>query len=81
MFPPETTKEKLAVPIAATNIEDSQIWPFTTDGEYTVKIGYKVLFDDRSSSLPSSSVNNEDYKPLWKAIWSAKAPPKIKNFI
>lgn len=81
IFPPEISKDILAVPIAATPVADKQIWPYTTDGVYTVKSGYKVLIDEGNSNSPSSSSGSDVNKPFWKAIWTAKVPPKIRNFI
>ncbi|KAK7278826.1 hypothetical protein RJT34_23864 [Clitoria ternatea] len=56
-------------------------WPYTKNGEYTVKSGYRAikLWADATEQGPSPS-SSPDIS-LWKAVWEAKVPKKIQMFI
>ena len=53
--------------------EQVLIWPFTTDGEYSVKWGYKLLQDGVMQQTPGPS-NSDTMKPLWKANLASQCP-------
>ncbi|KAF7844736.1 reverse transcriptase [Senna tora] len=61
---------------------DKLIWPWSKDGSYVVKTGYKFARDvvEPVRSLdPSCSFVTPS--SLWKAIWGVKAVPKVRNFL
>ena len=63
-------------PLPSSNQRDKLIWPFTPNGQYTVKSGYRFLYEGNSTNLASA----ED--PLfWKKIWGLEVPNKVKNFV
>ena len=56
------------------------IWPFTPDGEYSVKLGYKFLQNEVLQQQLGPS-NIDTMKPLWTSLWSLDVPGKIRNFL
>ena len=59
-------------------MEDVLMWPFTPTGSYTVKFGYRFLYNSRS-------LDNRDYQlddnRLWKKVWGMQVQPKVRNFL
>ncbi|KAF4391669.1 hypothetical protein F8388_005434 [Cannabis sativa] len=67
----------LGIPID-THSEDMLIWPFTKDGNYIVKSGYRVA---REINLtPTRSSNMDQTHAWWKMWWSLNLPPRMKLF-
>ena len=64
------------IPLSSTNQMDVLVWPFTPSGNYSVKSGYRFLFEN--STQPQRT---EQDSGLWKKIWSLEVPSKIKNFV
>ena len=64
------------IPLSSFSQEDKLIWPFTPSGQYTVKSGYRFLYE---SSSPEQ-ITEED-SVFWKKIWGLQVPNKVKNFI
>ncbi|KAF4398351.1 hypothetical protein G4B88_025330 [Cannabis sativa] len=59
-------------------IEDSLSWPYTPNGQYMVKSGYRV---GREINLhPTRCYNMEGIHKWWKMIWSMQLPPRMKLF-
>ncbi|KAF4381365.1 hypothetical protein G4B88_030272 [Cannabis sativa] len=59
-------------------IEDSLSWPYTPNGQYMVKSGYRV---GREINLhPTRHCNMEGIHKWWKMIWSMQLPPRMKLF-
>ncbi|XP_060958282.1 uncharacterized protein LOC133030087 [Cannabis sativa] len=59
-------------------IEDTLTWPYTPNGEYIVKSGYRV---GREINLhPTRCSNMEEVNKWWKMIWSLQLPPQMKLF-
>ena len=56
------------------------VWPFTTDGNYSVKNAYRLLASEEGSANPSSSMIIEQ-KCLWKKPWQIRSPTKIRHFM
>ena len=56
------------IPLCRTIQEDVLIWPFNPDGIYSVKSGYKFLYEEHLGKQLGPS-ENEALKPLWKEIW------------
>jgi len=71
-----------AIPVFVTKMEDSRIWPFVKNGEYSVKSGYhvchrKVLAGNDSKPGSSHYIDSK----VWKSIWSISATKKVVSFI
>ena len=60
--------------------EDILIWPYTADGDYSVRSTYRMLVDNENQSLPSSFAPN-GVGSMWKKIWKVQVPHKIRHFL
>ncbi|XP_026433777.1 uncharacterized protein LOC113331264 [Papaver somniferum] len=58
--------------------EDKLIWEPNSSGEFSVKSAYKAINND--SSLRSSQQSSFP-KVVWKNLWKAKVPHKVKLFL
>ncbi|KAF4360260.1 hypothetical protein F8388_020551 [Cannabis sativa] len=59
-------------------MEDTLIWPYTPNGNYIVKSGYRI---GRELNLhPTRCSNMEDIHKWWKMMWSMQLPPRMKLF-
>ncbi|KAM1229134.1 hypothetical protein ACFX13_008346 [Malus domestica] len=58
------------------------VWLYNLRGAFTVSSGHRVAraLVQSTSAGASSSEGSNAFSPLWKAIWRAKIPPKVKNF-
>ena len=77
LFLPHEAKLIKSIPISLVDCNDKIFWPLSTDGEYSVKSGYRLLSSLSASETPSSSDNSQS-KEIWKAIWSSKVPNRVK---
>lgn len=62
--------------------EDFIAWHYDKAGMFTVRSAYKIgLIEQlRSNNLGASSSHEEGVRALWKHIWSAPVPQKIRFF-
>ena len=56
------------------------VWPFTTDGNYSVKSAYCLLASEEGNANSSPSTITEQ-KCLWKKLWQIQSPTKIRYFM
>ncbi|KAL4273863.1 hypothetical protein GQ457_13G003900 [Hibiscus cannabinus] len=71
-----------SIPIGGPNVKDELIWPYSKNGEYSVKSGYHLSFSSKQvPPLTSSSNDVNSDQDLWDSIWSINTPPKIRAFI
>ncbi|KAL5806555.1 hypothetical protein ACOSQ4_029288 [Xanthoceras sorbifolium] len=68
----------LEIPLSFGDCNDSLIWHFDKNGEYSVKSGYRVAAQEKFSLKGSSSCPDSKW---WLALWNLNIPPKIKIFI
>lgn len=69
------------MPLRWTAGQDAIVWPYTKPGEYYVKSRYYVLKEmDRPACVPPST-SNPIQQDIWRMIWGAEIPPKIKIFL
>ncbi|XP_060974461.1 uncharacterized protein LOC133039585 [Cannabis sativa] len=67
----------LGIPIDIHS-EDMLVWPFTKDGHYIVKSGYRVA---REINLaPTRCSNMDQTHAWWKMWWNLNLPPRMKLF-
>lgn len=66
LFSPRDKELINSIPLCGKPMEDVLMWPFTPSGSYTVKSGYRFLYNSRS-------LDNGDYQlddnRLWKKAW------------
>ncbi|TQE13975.1 hypothetical protein C1H46_000397 [Malus baccata] len=73
-----------SMPICFRLPADRLIWHFHNRGLYMVKSGYNVarkLVQSPSLSASTSNSDGNSYTKLWKSVWKAKVPPKVKVFV
>ncbi|KAF7812642.1 reverse transcriptase [Senna tora] len=80
MFDSESAQAILATPIMGVD-EDRRIWPFTIDGQYYVKTGYKCALSELRAASASSNKSSGSGERVWESLWKANVAPKIKDFI
>ncbi|KAL5800890.1 hypothetical protein ACOSQ3_032522 [Xanthoceras sorbifolium] len=68
----------LEIPLSFGECNDSLIWHFDKNGEYSVKSGYRVAAQEKLALKGSSSCPDSKW---WLALWNLNIPPKIKIFI
>ena len=81
-IPTEIKEEIRNIRLPLTNVVDKLMWSVSSNGQYTVKVGYlwlqehkkKRRIDEPSTSTP---VGNE----CWKMLWKLRVQPKIKHFL
>ena len=69
-----------SMPVSLHTDRDALIWPWTPDGDYSVKSAYLILANESFLSQAGSS-NPEASKPLWNGIWRLKVLNKVKQFL
>ena len=67
------------IPLARSQTEDSLIWPFTANGQYNCKSGYRFLKDLEIGAEGGTQPDLD--KKIWKSIWSLEIPNKYKIFL
>lgn len=69
------------IPVSCFKREDSLVWHFLSDGNYSVKSGYRIAFKNRHQKIdcqPSSSFTPN--KNIWSMIWKLEVPHKVLHF-
>ena len=61
-------------------MEDVLFWPYTSNGVYSCKSGYRFLKEEAKMEVTNQVPSLRD-KHVWKAIWSMQVPQKVKTFI
>ena len=78
LFAPNEDDLIKRIPLAWMACADEIFYPFTQQGNYTCKSGYKFLkesYDGLDSGEEQPDTN------FWRKVWMLKGPKKIKNFI
>ncbi|BFG37837.1 hypothetical protein CerSpe_241110 [Prunus speciosa] len=77
LFLPLDVDEILRVPLSLRSPPDCLIWHFDRKGKFSVKSAYRVALTlSTDPDPPSSSISG--MAQLWKWVWNAKLPEKIK---
>ncbi|GAU21787.1 hypothetical protein TSUD_329120, partial [Trifolium subterraneum] len=69
----------ISLPISFRLPQDTLIWNWEKDGVYSVRSAYHLLCDEKARLQPGPSCPKRS--KLWKEIWRAPVPNKVKNFI
>nr|XP_023894138.1 uncharacterized protein LOC112006071 [Quercus suber] len=76
VFEPAEAAIIKAIPLSSFSQRDKLIWPFTLSGQYTVKLGYRFLYEGCTTDQAPA-----DDSLFWKKIWGLEVPNKVKNFV
>ena len=61
--------------------KDRLIWPFTKNGEYTVRSGYHKAKEGQKEGKNRPSSSHLVDEKVWKIVWKGNLPSKIQNFL
>ncbi|GAU10749.1 hypothetical protein TSUD_425820, partial [Trifolium subterraneum] len=75
IFPLHTAKRILEVPLFDMIEEDKLLWIDSTQGQYSVKSGYKLM------SNIAGTANVMYQQDDWQSLWTILAPPKAKHLL
>ncbi|KAK9995232.1 hypothetical protein SO802_024935 [Lithocarpus litseifolius] len=69
------------IPLSNVASEDILYWPYSSNGVYSSKSGYKFLkMEDELMDRAHNSVVEDDSQ-VWKRLWSMNAPQKVKTLL
>jgi hypothetical protein len=80
IFLPYDAEAILKIPLSDRSPPDRLIWHANRDGKFTVRSGYHLLLRESRTSNPECSRQGEP-DPLWKTIWAAQIPAKVRTFL
>ncbi|KAL0004830.1 hypothetical protein SO802_012391 [Lithocarpus litseifolius] len=80
LFSAEEAELIKKIPLSQEAAEDILFWPHSCDGRYNCKTGYRFLKEEEELNVESRVAAN-DYKHVWREIWSLKVPPKVKSLL
>ncbi|KAL0002087.1 hypothetical protein SO802_015868 [Lithocarpus litseifolius] len=80
LFTPQEAELILSIPLSQWRTKDKLIWPFVSSGNYIVKSGYNFLIKENSAQA-TSSTNPGINQAIWRNIWDATVPNKVRNFL
>ncbi|XP_062020783.1 uncharacterized protein LOC133737191 [Rosa rugosa] len=66
-----------SIPLSSNHVPDRLVWHFDLKGKFTTKSAYKLAVGALHPNTTTSS-SSEVSVPIWKSIWAAKIPGKIK---
>lgn len=67
------------VRFSASDSPNFLVWYHTKNGEFSVRSAYHLKMQRRDGSVGGS--NGDPIRMLWKRIWEAKVPQKVKKKI
>uniref|UniRef100_A0A2N9IMR2 Reverse transcriptase domain-containing protein n=1 Tax=Fagus sylvatica TaxID=28930 RepID=A0A2N9IMR2_FAGSY len=80
LFVPYDAEAIKSIPLSERGPPDKLIWPGSTNGNYTVKSGYRFLVEDELNNQPGSS-NPTFGHSVWRELWATSVPKKIQHFL
>lgn len=71
-----------AIQIPVGNHVDVQVWPFTKNGQYSVKSGYKIVHEEKFFGVKKGASSSQGLdRRIWKIAWSFDVVPKVGMFM
>ena len=67
------------IPLGRIASEDILFWPYSPDGRYNRKSGYRFL--KKEAQLQTAQEPHNQDSMLWKKIWSLNVPNKVKKLL
>jgi hypothetical protein len=80
IFMPYDAEEVLKIRIPKIQVEDFVSWHFESNGIFSVRSAYKLALNEKMTFDTNTSRSSNGNRQVWKTIWDAKVPPKIKIF-
>ena len=81
LFHEEEAKLIKKIPLSCFASEDILYWPYSSNGLYNCKLGYKFLkMEEELMDRAHDSTIDEDTQ-VWKRMWSMNVPQKVKTLL
>jgi hypothetical protein len=77
---PYDAEEVLKIRLPKFDMKDFVSWPQEKSGIFSVRSAYKLALDEKTAIHTNSSHSSNGDRRLWKSIWKANVPPKIRVF-
>ncbi|XP_015941361.1 uncharacterized protein LOC107466866 [Arachis duranensis] len=74
----------IRTPISLINKKDNLIWPYTAEGHYTVKSGYRAAKEEKDAKEEiklNEASSSQNHREIWGTIWGLPVPQKIIMFL
>ena len=68
------------IPLSLFDRNDLPIWPYTRDGVFSIKSGYRLLMEQDEPEL-FDTANGGVNSNVWKAIWHMRVPNRVKSLV
>ncbi|XP_062005887.1 uncharacterized protein LOC133723071 [Rosa rugosa] len=78
IFPPVIAQQVLCIPLSSRHMEDKLCWSPEKKGFYSVKTAYWIARTKVLENVLASTSQGNPFQELWKRIWRAKVPGKVK---
>ena len=73
LFNEEDAELVKSIPLSQGEAEDVLFWPYTKNGVYTCKSGYRFIKEEAEREVTNQVPPLRD-KNMWKVIWSMQVP-------
>ena len=81
IFYPPDAEEIMQIPVPSSSGDDFISWTQEKNGIFSVRSAYKLGMHLKKQNVQTACSNKPDgERDLWKLIWNANVPPKIKIF-
>ncbi|RYQ92149.1 hypothetical protein Ahy_B09g098304 [Arachis hypogaea] len=84
IFPGNIAESITRTPISLINKKDNLIWPYTAEGHYTVKSGYRAAKEEKDAKEEeklNEASSSQNHREIWGTIWRLPVPQKIRMFL
>ncbi|XP_057747939.1 uncharacterized protein LOC130967135 [Arachis stenosperma] len=84
IFPGNIAESITRTPISLINKKDNLIWPYTVEGHYTVKSGYRAAKEEKDAKEEiklNEASSSQNHREIWGTIWRLPVPQKIRMFL
>lgn len=82
LFSQEEVEQMLSIPLSMQRVTDWRIWHFECDGKCFVRSTYHVVRSISAvagdGATGSASLSDDGRTKLWKKIWNACVPGRLK---
>ncbi|KAL0004551.1 hypothetical protein SO802_012112 [Lithocarpus litseifolius] len=79
IFIPQEAELIKKIPLSRCEADDSLFWPWSPNGQYSCKLGYRFLREEEDFNRLEEPPDYE--KGLWKAVWALEIPNKVKHLL
>lgn len=83
LFTKEEAETIMSIPLSLRQLEDKYVWHFDKRGIYSVRSGYHLAQFHGTFRLRASTSSGEHSasEGVWRRLWRANVPPKVKSSV